>query len=97
MARLPPARKAIEDATDLPEAERTAHGAVVDAHASILDAAKTSRLAALDAKRDEEEAAAREASNKVALTKKTAITAEGTPPADTTTAASRPFDRTGTE
>ena len=82
------ARKAIEDATELPAAETDAQSSVVDAHAGILATSKTSRQAVLDAKADEEMEAARVAANKVANTKKAAIATEG----DSTTTPARPFD-----
>ena len=83
------ARKAIADATELPEAETDAQSSVVDAHAGILATSKTSRQAVLDAKADEEREAARVAANKVANTKKAAITAEAGAAAAITI---RPFD-----
>ena len=83
------ARQAIMDATELPEAETTAHGALVTAHAEILAAAKTSRMAVLDAEAAKVAEAAKAASNKIALTKKAAIEVE-LEGADTV--AVRPFD-----
>ena len=81
------ARKAIADATELPEEETMAHGEVVTAHEGILNPAKESRQTALDAEAEKVAEMAREASNKIALTKKAEIEAEG----DATTTA-RPFD-----
>ena len=78
-AAIAAAKKAIADATELPEAETTAHAMLVNAHANVLATAKESRMAVLDAKTKEEQAIAQAASNKVALTKKTAITAEAGP------------------
>ncbi|MCY4496164.1 MAG: hypothetical protein OXC14_02675 [Rhodospirillaceae bacterium] len=82
------ARKAITDATELPEAEKSAHGLLVDAHASTLTSAKESRQIVVDKKAEEEQQMAKAASNKVALTKEAAIDTEG---ASETTLA-RPFD-----
>ena len=70
------ARKAIEDATELPEAERTAHGLVVDVHATALAAAKTSRTAAIAAKNEEQRKAAAAVVTKAAGTKLKAMNAE---------------------
>ena len=85
------ARQAITDATELPEAETTANGALVTVHANILAVAKTSRMAVLDAEAEKVAAAAKEASNKIAMTKKDAIKKEG----DSETTLTRPFDAGG--
>ena len=69
MHAIAAAKKAIADATELPEAETTAHAMVVNAHANILATAKESRMAVLDDKTKEEQAIAKAATNKVALTK----------------------------
>ena len=84
------AEKAIADATELPDAETTAHAMVVKAHANLLATTKTSRDKVIAAKAEEDEAEARVASNKVAITKKTAISTEG----DSATVPARPFDLT---
>ena len=68
------ARKAIADATELPVAETMAHSMVVKAHANALATAKASRQVVVDKAKEAERMAMREAANKVALSKRTAIT-----------------------
>ena len=73
MTAIAAAKKAIEDATELPEAETTVHAMLVNAHANVLATAKESRMAVLDDKSKEEQAIAQAATNKAVGTKAKAI------------------------
>ena len=76
---LADAKQAIADATELPEAETTAHGLVVGVHERALTAAKTSRTAAIAAKKEEQRKIAAAAVTKEAGTKLKAMNAEADP------------------